>query len=50
MYEAIRAAAVPRTAVRWAVPMATLASFGWLLAQDAIQPLALYVLELYLSF
>lgn len=50
MYEAIRAAAAPRIAARWAIPVATLASFGWLLAQDAIQPLALYVLEVYLSF
>lgn len=50
MHRAIRVAAVPRTAVRWAVPAATLLSFGWLLAQDAIAPLALYLLELYLSF
>lgn len=50
MHPAIRTAAVPRTAIRWAVPAATLVSFGWLLAQDAIGPLALYFLELYLSF
>jgi hypothetical protein len=49
MVRAIRAAAVPRPALRWVVPAATLFSFGWLLAEDAIQPLALYVLELYLS-
>jgi len=50
MVPAIRATAVHRTAVRWVVPVTTVLSFGWLLAQDAIQPLALYVLELYLSF
>jgi hypothetical protein len=32
-----------------ALPAVTLAAFAWLLAHDAISPLAIYVLQLFLS-
>jgi hypothetical protein len=32
------------------LPGITLAAFAWLLAQDAIAPLAVYMLQLFLSF
>lgn len=35
---------------RWAVAAATVAAFGWLLANDAIHPVMVYGLQLYLSF
>lgn len=45
-----RAVAVPRGVHRVALPAVTLAAFAWLLAEDAIAPLAVYVLQLFLSF
>ncbi len=51
MLQAIRKAAVlPRPSATWAMPAATVAAFLWLLTQDAIQPLAIYALSLFLSF
>lgn len=35
---------------RWAVAGVTVAAFGWLLAHDAIHPVVVYGLQLYLSF
>ncbi|MDH3524109.1 MAG: hypothetical protein OES32_11025 [Acidobacteriota bacterium] len=45
-----RAVDVPQAHHRWLVPAVTLSAFGWLLAQDAIAPLAVYLLQIFLSF
>ena len=45
-----RAVVVPQANHRWLVPAVTLSAFGWLLAQDAVAPLAVYLLQLFLSF
>ncbi len=51
MLQAIRkTAALPRLTLGWTVPAVTMAAFLWLLAQNAIQPVAIFLLELYLSF
>ena len=51
MFTAIRRpAVVPQSTYRWLLPVATLSAFGWLLAHDAIAPLAIFVLQLFLSF
>lgn len=51
MLVAIRnAVVVPEASHRFVVPAATLLAFGWLLAHDAIAPLAVYALQLFLSF
>jgi hypothetical protein len=42
--------AVPHVPVKALLSLGTLASFGWLLAQDRIHPLVMYALQLYLSF
>ena len=44
--KAVPAAAIP---VEWLLAAGTVASFGWLLVQDRIHPLLIYVLQLYLS-
>ncbi|HEX2224021.1 MAG TPA: hypothetical protein VHN15_07430 [Thermoanaerobaculia bacterium] len=43
-------AAVPQIPVRVLLSLGTLASFGWLLANDQVHPLVIYALQLYLSF
>ncbi len=45
-----RATAVPVATHRWVVPASTFAAFTWLLLEDAIAPLAVYCLQLFLSF
>lgn len=45
-----RTAVVPRGAYRLALPAVTLSAFAWLLAEGAIAPLAIYALQLFLSF
>ncbi|MGH9362829.1 MAG: hypothetical protein ACRD2T_13025 [Thermoanaerobaculia bacterium] len=53
MLQALRrhaAAAVPRVPARLLLSAGTLGSFVWLLAQDLIDPLVVYALQLYLSF
>ncbi|HYO15372.1 MAG TPA: hypothetical protein VE685_19425 [Thermoanaerobaculia bacterium] len=42
--------AIPQVSGRMLLSVGTLASFGWLLAQDAIHPIVIYALQLYLSF
>jgi len=42
--------AIPQRLHRALVPAATLSAFAWLLASDAIAPLAIYALQLFLSF
>ncbi len=51
MLEAIRkAAALPRISSQTAIAAVTLTSFGWLLVNDLIRPLAVLLLQLYLAF
>ena len=51
MLEAIRKAVeIPAIPFESLVTIATAGAFLWLLAKGAIQPLAIYLLELYLSF
>ena len=51
MLEAIRKAiSLPQVPVQAVVTGLTVSAFVWLLAQGAIQPLAIYLLQLYLSF
>jgi hypothetical protein len=45
-----RQTAVAQIPVRVLLSIGTLASFGWLLANDQIHPLVIYALQLYLSF
>lgn len=45
-----RAVVVPQRVHPLALPVVTISAFAWLLAQDAIAPLAIYVLQLFLSF
>ena len=45
-----RIVVIPQSSFRWLVPAATLSAFAWLLAHDAIAPLAIYALQLFLSF
>jgi hypothetical protein len=51
MLQALRkAVALPSLNVGGALSAVTVAAFLWLLAQNAIQPLAIVLLELYLAF
>lgn len=52
MLDSIRAAsaAVPRVPAGALFSVGTVASFGWLLANDLIHPVVIYLFELYLSF
>jgi hypothetical protein len=51
MLESIRASvALPRVPSRALLSAGTVASFGWLLANDLIHPVVIYLFELYLSF
>jgi hypothetical protein len=51
MLESIRrSAAIPHIPVRTLLSVGTVMSFGWLLANDLIHPLVLYLLQLYLAF
>lgn len=45
-----RSLAIPRLRIDVALAAATTVSFGWLLANDFLQPLAVYLLQLYLAF
>ena len=51
MIESIRKAiALPQVPVQAIAAGLTVSAFAWLLAQGAIQPIAIYLLQLYLSF
>ena len=51
MIESIRKAiAFPQVPVQVVVTGLTVSAFAWLLAQGTIPPLAIYLLQLYLSF
>ncbi|MDX1503556.1 MAG: hypothetical protein R3325_14445 [Thermoanaerobaculia bacterium] len=52
MLQAIRRAIVilPSASIEAAATVATVASFLWLLANGHLQPILVYLLELYLSF
>jgi len=45
-----RTAVLPATSGRWAWALLSISGFGWLLSQDAIHPLVVFSLELFLSF
>ena len=45
-----RQGTVPALPLKVLVSAATLASFGWLLAHDLVQPMVIYVVQLYLAF
>ena len=45
-----RSLALPRLRIDVALTALTAVSFGWLLMNDLIQPLAVYLLQLYLAF
>ena len=50
MLESVRKHAVPYIPGKVLLSATTIASFGWLLAQDRIHPLVVWALQLYLSF
>lgn len=51
MIQAIRKViSLPQLPVQAIITGLTVSAFVWLLAQGAIQPLAIYLLQLYLSF
>ncbi len=45
-----RIAALPRVPAQVIFSAGTVASFGWMLFQDKIHPLAIYLLQVYLTF
>lgn len=45
-----RAVSLPQAPTRLLPHLLSVLAFGWLLAQDLIQPIAIYLLELYLAF
>lgn len=51
MFEIVRQSlALPRLRVDLLLAVATVSSFTWLLVADLVHPLAVYLLQLYLSF
>lgn len=51
MLESLRKAVVIPSAPAWPwVSTASVAAFGWLLAQDLIHPVVVFLLQLYLTF
>ncbi len=45
-----RVVALPGVSIQLLVSVGTLASFGWLLLQDKIHPIVIYLLQIYLTF
>ncbi len=43
-------AVLPRFSIEAFVTVGTVSMFGWLLAQDLVQPIAVYLLEIFLTF
>ena len=41
---------LPRLSLRGLYPLLSVLAFGWLLTNDIIQPIVMYVLQLYLTF
>ncbi len=52
MIESIRdrADVLPRVPVQTLASIGTLGTFGWLLLQDRIHPIVIYLLQVYLTF
>ncbi len=51
MLESIRRhAVIPLVPIRWVLSIGTVLSFGWLMANDLINPIVLYLMQLYLAF
>jgi hypothetical protein len=44
------AVGLPRVSVKMIVSISSLLSFAWLLTQDHIHPVVVYLLQLYLAF
>ncbi len=45
-----KAVPVAEVPVEWLLAAGAVVSFGWLLVQDRIHPLGIYLLQFYLSF
>lgn len=45
-----RTTALPAASGRWVWALSSVCGFAWLLSQDAIHPLVVFTLELFLSF
>ena len=45
-----RALSIPRIPVQWILSAGTLGSFTWLLLQNKIHPIVIYLLQVYLTF
>ena len=43
-------AAFPRLSIEALAAVGTVSTFGWLLAHDLVQPIAVYLLEIFLTF
>ncbi|MEE8278435.1 MAG: hypothetical protein V3R89_06915 [Thermoanaerobaculia bacterium] len=41
---------LPRLPLQALYPVLSVLAFGWLLAQDLIQPIVIYLLQVYLTF
>ena len=45
-----RAVSLPRIPLQALYPVVSVLAFGWLLVNDLIQPIVIYILQLYLTF
>ena len=45
-----RTVVIPGLPLQTVVPVLSVLAFGWLLANDLIQPIVIYLLQLYLTF
>lgn len=45
-----RVLSLPRSSSQWLLSVGTLGSFTWLLVQDKIHPIVIYLLQVYLTF
>ena len=45
-----RVLSIPRVPAQWLLSAGTLGSFTWLLLQDKIHPIVIYLLQVYLTF
>ncbi|NJL28772.1 MAG: hypothetical protein HC897_13210 [Thermoanaerobaculia bacterium] len=41
---------IPKVPAHWLLSVGTVASFAWLLTQNRIHPIVIYLLEVYLTF
>lgn len=45
-----RVLSIPRIPAQWLLSVGTLGSFSWLLLQNKIHPIVVYLLQVYLTF